>query len=44
LLRTDREGAVFVRSDGLRLTVRTWRELASRRSWPERVRWLAAGW
>jgi beta-lactamase superfamily II metal-dependent hydrolase len=44
VLRTDREGAVFIHSDGVRLTVRTWRELSSGRSWPERVHWLASGW
>jgi competence protein ComEC len=44
VLRTDREGAVFIRSDGARLSVRTWRQLSTGRSWSERVRWLAAGW
>jgi competence protein ComEC len=44
VLRTDRDGAVFIRSDGLRFEVRTWRELATGRTGPERVRWLAAGW
>jgi competence protein ComEC len=44
VLRTDRDGAVFIRSDGRRFEVRTWRELATGRTWPERIRWLAAGW
>jgi beta-lactamase superfamily II metal-dependent hydrolase len=44
VLRTDHDGAVFIRSDGLRFEVRTWRELAAGRTWAERVRWLAVGW
>jgi competence protein ComEC len=44
VLRTDRDGAVFLRSDGQRWSVRTWRELATGRTWPERMRWLVAGW
>jgi competence protein ComEC len=44
VLRTDRDGAVFIRGDGSRFEVRTWRELATGRTWPERVRWLASGW
>jgi competence protein ComEC len=44
VLRTDRDGAVFIRGDGRRIELRTWRELATGRTWPERVRWLAAGW
>ncbi|HEY6000812.1 MAG TPA: ComEC/Rec2 family competence protein, partial [bacterium] len=44
VLRTDRDGAVLVRSDAQGLTVRTWREMSLRRTWTERVRWLAAGW
>jgi competence protein ComEC len=44
VLRTDRDGAVIIRSDGSRFHVRTWRELATGRTWAERVRWLAAGW
>jgi competence protein ComEC len=44
VLRSDRDGAVFVHSDGVGLAVRTWRELACGRTWPERVRWLVAGW
>jgi competence protein ComEC len=44
VLRTDRDGAIFIRSDGRRLEVRTWRELATARTWSERVRWLVAGW
>ena len=44
VLRTDRDGAVFIRSDGRRFAVRTWRELATGRTWPRAVRWLVAGW
>ena len=44
VLRTDRDGAVFLRSDGLRWEVRTWRELSTGRTWAERLRWLVAGW
>jgi len=44
VLRTDRDGAVFMRSDGQRWQVRTWRELTTGRTWTERVRWLVAGW
>jgi len=44
VLRTDRDGAVFIRSDGRSIHVRTWRELSIGRTWPERVRWLVAGW
>jgi len=44
VLRTDRDGAIFIRSDARRLEVRTWRELALARTWPERLRWLVAGW
>jgi competence protein ComEC len=44
VLRTDRDGAVFLRSDGLRWRVRTWRELSTGRTWAERLRWLVAGW
>jgi competence protein ComEC len=44
VLRTDRDGAVFLSSDGESLSVRTWRELSLGRSWTERLRWLAAGW
>ena len=44
VLRTDRDGAVFIRSDGLRFEVSTWRELAAGRTWAERVRWLVVGW
>jgi competence protein ComEC len=44
VLRTDLDGAVFIRSDGRRLAVRTWRELSGARTWTERVRWLVAGW
>ncbi|MHB8834774.1 MAG: ComEC/Rec2 family competence protein, partial [Candidatus Methylomirabilia bacterium] len=44
VLRTDRAGAIFLRSDGQRWEVRTWRELSSGRTWAERVRWLVAGW
>jgi competence protein ComEC len=44
VLRTDRDGAVFVTGDGGPLRVRTWRELAAGRTWPERLRWLVAGW
>ncbi len=44
VLRTDRDGAAFIRSDGCGFVVRTWLELASARTWPERVRWLVAGW
>jgi len=43
VLRTDRDGAVFIRSNGHKLDVRTWRELATGRTWTERVRWLVAG-
>lgn len=44
VLRTDRDGAIFIRSDGRRLEVRTWHELARNRTWSERLRWLVAGW
>jgi competence protein ComEC len=44
VLRTDRDGAVFIRSDGDRLSVRSWGELARGRRWTERLRWLVAGW
>jgi competence protein ComEC len=44
VLRTDRDGAVFISSDGRALAVRTWRERACSRTWPERLRWLLAGW
>jgi len=44
VLRTDRDGAVFIRSDGQRWEVRTWRELTTGRTWAERLRWLVAGW
>jgi competence protein ComEC len=44
VLRTDRDGAVFLRSDGRDFEVRTWHELSNGRTWPERVRWLVAGW
>ena len=44
VLRTDRDGAVFLRSDGQRFEVRTWHELSTGRTWSERVRWLVAGW
>ena len=44
VLRTDRDGAIFIRSDGRHFEVRTWRELATARTWSERVRWLVAGW
>jgi len=44
VLRTDRDGAVFIHSDGRRFVVRTWLEMATGRSWPERLRWLVAGW
>ncbi len=44
VLRTDRDGAVFIRSDGKRFEIRTWRELATGRTWSERLRWLVAGW
>jgi beta-lactamase superfamily II metal-dependent hydrolase len=44
VLRTDRDGAVFIRSDARRLEVRTWRELSMARTWSERLRWLVAGW
>ena len=44
VLRTDRDGAVFLRSDGRRWKARTWRELSTGRTWAERVRWLVAGW
>ena len=40
VLRTDRDGAVFIRGDGRRLEVRTWRELATGRTWPS----ACAGW
>jgi competence protein ComEC len=43
LLRTDRDGGISIRSDGGSLEVRTWKELAGRRSWAERVRWLFEG-
>lgn len=44
VLRTDREGAVFFRTDGFRTKMRTWRELSRGRTWRERMRWLVAGW
>jgi competence protein ComEC len=44
VLRTDRDGAIFMHSDGQRWSVHTWRELATGRTWPERMRWLVAGW
>ena len=44
VLRTDRDGAVFLRSDGQRWEGRTWHELATGRTWAERLRWLVAGW
>jgi competence protein ComEC len=44
VVRTDRDGAIFLRSDGRSWGVRTWRDQASCRTWPERLRWLAAGW
>jgi len=44
VLRTDRDGAVFIRSDGRHFDVRTWLELSIGRTWPERLRWLVAGW
>jgi competence protein ComEC len=44
VVRTDRDGAIFMRSDGSGWAVRTWREYANGRTWPERVRWLVAGW
>ncbi len=44
VLRTDRDGAVFMRSDGRHWKVRTWRERAIGRTWSERVHWLVAGW
>ena len=34
----------FMRGDGRALEARTWRDLASGRTWPERLRWLVAGW
>jgi competence protein ComEC len=42
VVRTDREGAALIRSDGVRLEVRTWRDLAGGRTWRERIRWLVA--
>lgn len=44
VLRTDRDGAVLIRSDGSRLEVRTWRGMSGGRTWAERLRWLVAGW
>jgi competence protein ComEC len=43
VLRTDRDGAIFVRSTGEEMSVRTWREMAAGRSWAERLRWLFEG-
>jgi competence protein ComEC len=43
VLRTDREGAIFVRSRGEEISVRTWREMSEKRSWAERFRWLFEG-
>ena len=43
VLRTDRDGAIFLRSDARRWEVRTWRELTNGRTWAER-RWDHLYW
>lgn len=44
VFRTDRDGAILLRSVGRGWEVRTWRELSTHRTWIERARWLVAGW
>jgi competence protein ComEC len=43
VLRTDREGGVFLSGGGSSLKARTWRQLTEDRTWSERARWLLAG-
>ncbi len=43
VLRTDREGGIFLSSGGSSLKARTWREMAEGRTWSARVRWLVEG-
>ena len=43
VLRTDRDGGIFLDWNGQETQVRTWKELSEGRSWRERLRWLVVG-